>query len=58
MVKNYDGSSVKISPLDFIHLDQIFDQFDINSAKRIKEIEKITNHDVKAIEYFLKEKLD
>jgi len=30
--------------------------FSLDDAKRIKEIEKITNHDVKAIEYFLKEK--
>lgn len=39
------------------HLNQIVEQFDINDAKRIKEIEKTTNHDVKAVEYFLKEKV-
>lgn len=31
--------------------------FNIDSAVRIKEIEKITNHDVKAVEYFIREKL-
>ncbi|MCF7834685.1 adenylosuccinate lyase [Candidatus Gracilibacteria bacterium] len=31
--------------------------FSLENAKRIKEIEKVTNHDVKAVEYFLKEKL-
>lgn len=39
------------------HLNQIVEQFDINDAERIKEIEKTTNHDVKAVEYFLKEKV-
>jgi adenylosuccinate lyase len=32
--------------------------FSIADAKRIKEIESITNHDVKAVEYFLKEEFD
>ena len=38
-------------------LDRIANQFDLDDARRIKEIERITNHDVKAIEYFLKEKI-
>lgn len=33
------------------------ENFSIEDAKRVKEIEKTTNHDVKAVEYFLKEKL-
>ena len=32
-------------------------EFDVNEAYKIKEIEKITNHDVKAVEYYLKEKI-
>ncbi|BAV94351.1 adenylosuccinate lyase [Ichthyobacterium seriolicida] len=36
----------------------ILDSFSIKDSKRIKEIEEITNHDVKAVEYFLKEKFD
>ena len=39
------------------HLNQIVDQFSEQDASRIKEIEKTTNHDVKAVEYFLKEKV-
>ncbi|ASK77694.1 adenylosuccinate lyase [Paraphotobacterium marinum] len=36
-------------------LENIINNFDIRSAERIKEIEKTTNHDVKAVEYFIKE---
>lgn len=38
------------------YLDQIVANFSLDDAKRIKEIERTTNHDVKAVEYFLKEK--
>ncbi|PQV64324.1 Adenylosuccinate lyase [Abditibacterium utsteinense] len=38
-------------------LRQITESFDDESASRVKEIERTTNHDVKAVEYFLKEKL-
>ena len=38
-------------------LDQLVANFDVNDAQRIKDIEKTTNHDVKAVEYFLKEKV-
>jgi adenylosuccinate lyase len=31
--------------------------FDEAGAKRVKEIERTTNHDVKAVEYFVKEKV-
>ena len=31
-------------------------EFSLQDAERIKEIERTTNHDVKAVEYFLKEK--
>jgi adenylosuccinate lyase len=37
-------------------LREIHEDFDINEALKIKEIEKKTNHDVKAVEYYLKEK--
>ncbi|MDD2606577.1 MAG: adenylosuccinate lyase [Fermentimonas caenicola] len=39
-------------------LRAIYKGFDEDDAQDIKEIEKITNHDVKAVEYFLKEKFD
>lgn len=39
-------------------LRDIYKNFSHADAERIKEIEKTTNHDVKAVEYFLKEKFD
>ncbi|PZP44210.1 MAG: adenylosuccinate lyase [Pseudopedobacter saltans] len=39
-------------------LQAVADKFSLEDAQRIKEIESITNHDVKAVEYFLKEKMD
>jgi adenylosuccinate lyase len=36
-------------------LDALVDHFDLNGAERIKAIEATTNHDVKAVEYYLKE---
>ncbi|MDN3644283.1 adenylosuccinate lyase [Lutimonas halocynthiae] len=39
-------------------LRKIYDDFTSEDALRIKEIESITNHDVKAVEYFIKEKFD
>ncbi|MDH3763131.1 MAG: adenylosuccinate lyase, partial [Gammaproteobacteria bacterium] len=38
-------------------LDTIVTAFDPSQAQRIKDIEKTTNHDVKAVEYFLKEQV-
>lgn len=42
----------------FGRLRDIYRKFDEKSAQRVKDIEKITNHDVKAVEYFLKEQFD
>ena len=42
----------------FEPLRNIYRCFDEQSAQRVKDIEKVTNHDVKAVEYFLKEKFD
>lgn len=39
------------------HLDALVDNFSEDCAARIKAIEKTTNHDVKAVEYFLKERV-
>jgi adenylosuccinate lyase len=39
-----------------MHLDQWIEKFSAKDAQRIKDIEATTNHDVKAVEYFLKEK--
>ncbi len=38
-------------------LDSIIERFSVEDAQRVKNIEKTTNHDVKAVEYFLKEKI-
>ena len=42
----------------FPALRAIYEQFSEADAARVKEIESVTNHDVKAIEYFIKEKID
>ena len=42
----------------FATLRKIYEDFSVADAERVKEIEKVTNHDVKAVEYFIKEKLD
>ena len=39
-------------------LKAVLSNFSVNDAQQIKQIESITNHDVKAVEYFLKEQLD
>jgi adenylosuccinate lyase len=39
-------------------LREIYLNWDLSSAQRAKDIEKTTNHDVKAVEYLIKEKLD
>jgi len=48
---------------DFDHalfelLRDIYRNFTMADAQRVKDIESVTNHDVKAVEYFIKEKLD
>jgi adenylosuccinate lyase len=42
----------------FADLRAIYEQFSESDAKTIKDIEKTTNHDVKAVEYFIKQKFD
>ena len=39
-------------------LRKVYKDFSVEDAKKIKEIESVTNHDVKAVEYFIKEKFD
>ena len=50
-LKDFDKS---IFPM----LRNIYLEFSEEDAQRVKDIEKVTNHDVKAVEYFIKEKLD
>ena len=42
----------------FPRLRNIYTAFDEVCAQRVKDIEKVTNHDVKAVEYFIKEEFD
>ena len=42
----------------FERLRDIYRNFSEADAQRVKDIEKVTNHDVKAVEYFIKEKFD
>ncbi len=42
----------------FKNLREIYQNFTLEDALTIKSIEKVTNHDVKAVEYFIKEKFD
>ncbi len=42
----------------FETLRDIYRNFSEEDAQRVKDIEKVTNHDVKAVEYFIKEELD
>src|SRR5688500_5275379 len=40
------------------HLQNVLNNFSLTDAHKIKDREKITNHDVKAVEYFLKDELE
>ena len=42
----------------FTDLNRLCEIFDLDDAAEIKNIERITNHDVKAVEYFIKKKFD
>ncbi len=48
----------EIDPNTFPKLRAIYNDFSESDANSIKEIERTTNHDVKAVEYFIKEKFD
>jgi adenylosuccinate lyase len=56
MSQNADIVEVpKFSESAVSHLNDLIKDFSVENAQRVKEIEKTTNHDVKAVEYFLKE---
>jgi len=50
-LKEFDASKIE-------SLRSICEDFSSDDAKKVKDIEKITNHDVKAVEYFLKDHFD
>jgi len=41
-----------------LQLKKVLDEFSLDDARQIKQLEAVTNHDVKAVEYFLKEQAD
>lgn len=49
ILKQEDDFSTKLA--------KIVENFDLKQAQRVKEIEKVTNHDVKAVEYYVREAL-
>lgn len=53
-----DKRFFKLPPKARLQLKKVLDGFSIDDAQQIKQIESVTNHDVKAVEYFLKEQLD
>ncbi|MBR5456931.1 MAG: adenylosuccinate lyase [Bacteroidaceae bacterium] len=53
-IPQLDGFDKTLYP----RLREIYKEFTTENAKRVKEIEKVTNHDVKAVEYFIKEQFD
>ena len=50
------GNAVSAADADMLR--SFYKDWSLESAARVKEIEKTTNHDVKAVEYFIKERLD
>ncbi len=51
------GEVAPFPPATVARLDALVGDFDIDDARAIKEFERVTNHDVKAVEYFLKDRL-
>ncbi len=47
-----------IDTSEFATLRKIYHNFSVKDAKAIKDIEKVVNHDVKAVEYFIKQKME
>ncbi len=55
-----DASIAELRPMSSVMkdvLNSIVDDFSLDDAERVKKIEATTNHDVKAVEYFIREKL-
>ena len=49
---------IECNTTDAEQLRAFYRSWNVDSAQRVKDIEKTTNHDVKAVEYFIKERLD
>jgi adenylosuccinate lyase len=53
-----DQKFFKLPQKSRVQLKKLMDDFGMDDAQQVKQIEAVTNHDVKAVEYFLKEMLD
>ena len=53
-----DKKFFKLNTKARLQLRKVAEDFSLDDAQQIKDIERITNHDVKAVEYFLKQQLD
>ena len=53
-----NGTSITDKQEIYCRLRSIYENFTTGDAQRIKDHEAVTNHDVKAVEYFLKEQFD
>ncbi|MEN8249315.1 MAG: adenylosuccinate lyase [Bacteroidota bacterium] len=51
-------SLTELEEKEFEALKNIYEDFSLEDAETIKATEKVTNHDVKAVEYFIKDKMD
>src|SRR5690242_19859387 len=57
LAKNSAVSGFKLNTAEAERLRTLYADFAIADARRVKELEQTTNHDVKAVEYFLAEKI-
>lgn len=57
-LRNVINSHVRLDEPQIIKLRSIITDFSVSDAEEVKAIEKVTNHDVKAVEYFIKKKMD
>jgi adenylosuccinate lyase len=55
---NLKGMSVQLNEKQKVELRNIYTGFTLAQAEQIKQIEKVTNHDVKAVEYYIKQQFD
>lgn len=55
---NLKGMSVQLNEKQKVELRNIYTGFNLAQAEQIKQIEKVTNHDVKAVEYYIKQQFD
>ena len=58
LVQLDEVDAISFSADQVADLRKVVFKFDLSDAEKIKSTEKITNHDVKAVEYFVKDQLD